>query len=53
MIAQNCDGGFYMSQILSKAEEQEIVKRYSGSMEIKREDKEFELFLFLPVENIK
>lgn len=32
---------------------QEIVKRYSGSMEIKREDKEFELFLFLPAENIK
>lgn len=27
----------------------EIVKRYGGSMEIKREEKEFELFLFLPM----
>lgn len=32
---------------------QEIVKRYSGSMEIKREEKEFELFMFLSVEIIK
>ena len=28
---------------------QEIVKKYGGSMEIKIEEKEFELFLFLPM----
>lgn len=27
----------------------EIVKRYDGSMEIKKEEKEFELFLYLPI----